>query len=137
MIKLRKLLCDSSKVKRRRRILLNMQMTFLAWVVEFLGFAFILLGIFIIGNNNNIVSFIIQIVSVLLMGILVPSTYLINNYSFKSLVLKNKSYLSIIDKLFPVPINQLNYADNNPNVQNENVAERRQNEAMPQVDVEN
>jgi hypothetical protein len=112
-------------------------MTFLAWVVEFLGFAFILLGIFIIGNNNNIVSFIIQIVSVLLMGILVPSTYLINNYSFKSLVLKNKSYLSIIDKLFPVPINQLNYADNNPNVQNENVAERRQNEAMPQVDVEN
>ena len=127
MIKLRKLLCDSSKVKRRRRILLSMQMTFLAWVVEFLGFVFILLGIFIIGKNNNIITFVIQTVTALLIFILVPSTYLINNSSFKSLVLKNKLYLSLIDKLFHVPINQPNSADHNPNLHNENVAERQQN----------
>jgi hypothetical protein len=114
-----------------------MQMTFLAWVVEFLGFVFILLGIFIIGKNNNIITFVIQTVTALLIFILVPSTYLINNSSFKSLVLKNKLYLSLIDKLFHVPINQPNSADHNPNLHNENVAERQQNEAMPQVYDEN
>ena len=134
MLKLRELLCDSSKVKRRRRIFLNMQMTFLAWVVEFFGFVVIVLGIFIIGKNNNIITFVIQNVTALLIFILVPGTYLINNSSFKSLVLQNRVYLNFIDKLFPIDSNQNNSADNNPNVEEEHVVERVKPEALAHVD---
>ena len=116
MIKLRKLLSESSKVKRRHRILLNMQMTFLAWVVEFVGFVVIVLFIFIVGKNNNIITFILQNVTALLIFILVPSTYLLNNCSFKNLVLKNTVYLNFIDYFFPANINQNTSALNNPNV---------------------
>ena len=123
MVKLRKLLSDPCKVKRRRRILLNMQFTILAWLVEFVGFLVIFLGIFIIGKNNSIITFCIQNVTALLIFILVPSSYLINNSRFKSFILNSALYIAFIDQFFPISLTQTNLIVNNENVENQNNVE--------------
>ena len=98
MKRLRKLLDKSSKVRRWQRNLLNMQMTILAWMAEFLGFFVIFLGSFILGHENVVVTLSLQILTTIIIFILCPSVYLMNSSKVKDMILENHYYITMINK---------------------------------------
>ena len=92
MVKLRKLLLDSAKVKRHRRNILTIHITVLAWMLEFIGFFIIILGTFILGHENNIVNFSLQTLTTSIYFIGLPCVFLINNTNFKRQVADSNWY---------------------------------------------
>ena len=58
--KLRKLLSDSSKDIRHRRHLIQIHVTILGWLTEFMGFVLIFLGSYILGHGDAVVTLILQ-----------------------------------------------------------------------------
>ena len=53
MVKLQKLLADSKKIRRRRRIFLNMHISFVAWLIESFGGVAGMLMIFLPHENRT------------------------------------------------------------------------------------
>ena len=102
MEKLKTMLNDNSKIKRRQRILLNIHITVLAWLVECTGYFFGLLNTFL-GHQNNITRGL-QVVVGAIYFVIVPSTYLVNNSNSKYIILQNKLYLALINKFLLLPI---------------------------------
>ena len=98
MFKLRKILDDSSKARRHRRINLNIQITFLSWIMEVLGFFFPFLGLFVLGHGNVLVNHLLQTITALFYFAIVPSMYLINSSDFKAYIVDSQFYLNL-DKL--------------------------------------
>ena len=101
MKNLKKLLSDPAKAKRGRRINLNIQITILSWLVEFLSFFIIFLGAYILGNKNSKVTLGMQTLTAFCYLIVVPSMYLLNTNKFKAVILESKiysafNYLSLI-----------------------------------------
>ena len=93
---LRNLLSESSKSRRRRRNLLNIQITMLAWLVEIFGFVVVFVGSFILGHNNNITTFLMQAITLLFYTVITPSMYLINGTEFKSIVVESNWYQAFL-----------------------------------------
>ena len=93
------MLNDNSKIYRRQRILLNIHITILAWLVECTGYLLGFISTFL-GHENNTTRGLQALIGVIYF-VLVPSTYLVNNSNSKSIILENKMYLSIINKFFP------------------------------------
>ena len=102
MIKLRKLLSDSSKARRHRRNLLNIQITVLAWIIEFLGISGFMIGSFIIGHTNTIATFILQTFSATFNFILLPGVLSISNTNFKAAIADSGWYQTLIEKISPM-----------------------------------
>jgi len=101
------LLSKSSKARRHRRNLLNIQITTLAWLVEFLGFYTFLIGSFVLGHTNTSVTFVLQILSAILNFILLPCIFLISSSQFKGMIVESNWYLALVDRFNPQPINEL------------------------------
>ena len=99
MIKLRKLLTTSSKALRHRRKILNVQITFLAWLTESLGFLVIFLGTFIFGHENNITNFFMQTITLIIYFVILPAIFLLNDYDVKSAIVVSIWYQKIL-KMF-------------------------------------
>ena len=95
MMRLKTLLSDSSKAKRNRRHTLNIQITFLAWLVEFFGFFLIVLGSFILGHENSIVTMVMQTLTMSLFMIILPCIVLLNSTSVKAGIVESRWYLSL------------------------------------------
>ena len=95
MAKLKQILDDSAKARRLNRIHLNIQITFLTWLVEFLGFLFVVLGSFIFGNNNIYLTFFLQMMTGLVYIIIIPSMYLLNSNDTKDLISESNFYITI------------------------------------------
>ena len=114
MVRLDKLLAEKSKIRRGRRILLNIHITFLAWIVELIGFIVGFIGL-LLQHKTNGPRFLRNITGVFYF-ILVPSTYLINSSNVKSLILDNKLYLTFINKFLPNSLIMLP-PDNNANIE--------------------
>ena len=106
MLKLHKLLTDSSKARRHLRRVLNIQITLLAWFVEFVGFFVFVLGSYLLGEKSSLTTFILQILSYALNFIIVPCIFLINNDQFKTHILESKWYQALIKKFSPLPTYQ-------------------------------
>ena len=106
MLKLHKLLSDSSKARRHLRRVLNIQITLLAWFVEFVGFFVFVLGSYLLGEKSSLTTFILQILSYALNFIIVPCIFLINNDQFKTHILESKWYQALIKKFSPLPTYQ-------------------------------
>ena len=98
MKQLKKLLSHSTKIKRRQRVLLNISITILAWVVEFLGFFLIFLGSFILGYDNAVVTLLLQIFSYTIYVIVCPCVLLANSYDMKNKISADKVYQSFINR---------------------------------------
>ena len=122
MKNLKKLLSDPAKAKRQRRINLNIQITILSWLVEFLSFFVIFLGTFILGNRNSKVTLAMQTLTAFFYFLVVPSMYLVNSNNFKTVVLESKIYL-VFSSLCCFPSNEESKEENEDT--NENT-ERRQ-----------
>ena len=104
MIKLRKILTESSKIRRRRRIYLNIHITIIAWLGEFLGGLFAVLMIFL--PHENGITRGLHLVNLALFATVVPCVYLMNSSDVKSAILDNKIYLTIVNRFSP-RINQI------------------------------
>ena len=105
MENLKKLLSKSSKIKRNRRVLLNIHVQVLAWLVEFLAgvIAIIVLFLPFAKLANTLASFFAS----LGYFVIVPSVYLLNNDESKSAILKNKWYLAFTRIFFSNTINKI------------------------------
>ena len=103
MLKLHKLLTDSSKARRHLRRVLNIQITLLAWFVEFVGFFVFVLGSYLLGEKSSLTTFILQILSYALNFIIVPCIFLINNDQFKANILESIWYQALIKRFSPLP----------------------------------
>ena len=96
MTAIRKLLSDSSKARRHRRRVLNIQITFLAWLIESIGVLIILLGIFILGHDSNILNFSMQALTMVVYFLLLPSVFLANDFDIKSKIAESDWYGTIL-----------------------------------------
>jgi hypothetical protein len=97
MVKLSKVLSSSSKSRRHRRNILNIQITILAWLVEFTGGFLIFLGSFILRHQNSIVTLSLQTFTFILYFVLVPSIFLINDPHFKGVIIESKWYATFLN----------------------------------------
>ena len=105
MYNLRKLLEKSSKIKRNRRLLLNLQISCIAWAIEVIGGLVGILVIFL--PFQNVSTRGRQIVSDALYFVILPSIYLTNSDETKSSILQNKLYLRFTDHFFYQTINNI------------------------------
>ena len=96
MKRLRKQLDESTKDRRHRRVLLNIQITTLTWLIEFLGFFCTVLGGFILGHENDTVTFILQSLSLIFFFIIQPCAIWINDSSLKGAILESEWYSSFL-----------------------------------------
>ena len=107
MVTLKNILTDSSKARRHRSNLLNIQITMLAWLTEFMGFFAFLLGSFLVGQRNKPILFLLQLLSASLNFIILPSIFLISNSQLKSNILDSNWYLAFIHRFSPQPSQEL------------------------------
>ena len=105
MVRLRNLLSDRGKARRNRRILLNMQVSFLAWLLEFIGGLIIVLMIFLPQENDMTRG--LNLLTGVFFLIIVPSAYLINGADVKSAIVDSKPYLAFINTFAPNSMNQI------------------------------
>ena len=97
MFTLRKLLTDDSKAKRHNGNLLNIHVTFLAWLTELFGFLIIFLGTFVLGHENNMVTYSMQTVTLVIYFNILPCVYLINELHFKTRMLESIWYTRFLN----------------------------------------
>ena len=98
MFDLRKLLSKGSKIKRNRRLLLNLQISCIAWATELIGGLVGALIVFL--PFENVSSRARQIVTDFVYFVILPTIYLTNSDENKSLILQNGMYLRINDLFF-------------------------------------
>ena len=93
------MLKESSIFRRHRRIMLNIHITFLAWITEFIGFFIIFLGTFVLGHENNLVNFSLQTVTIFVYFNLLPCVFLMNTPEFKDFVTESPIYEKFLQLL--------------------------------------
>ena len=112
MVRLHKLLDEKTQIRRGRRILLNMEITFFAWFAELFGSIVAGLSIFLLHETDKETS---KRSAGLIAGVIynwvVPAAYLINLSDVKLVILDSKLYINITNKFFP-HINQVAPIDN-------------------------
>ena len=118
MVRLRQLLADSSKARRHRRNILNIQITILAWLVEFFGFFTIFLGSFILGHQNSIITMSLQTLTDFLYFIILPCILLINDPDFKTNIVESSCYTKLLNLFHCQYTNQLDEDNDNSGVNN-------------------
>ena len=117
MEKLRTLLPENKKIRRRRRIFLNMNIHIIAWIIELFGnLSFVLM---IWGTQENWTTRGLEVVVGFIYSIAIPYTYLMNSSDIKKMVLDNWIYLAFINKFFP-HINQTVLSNNVDNEHSQN-----------------
>ena len=112
MITLRTLLTERKKLRRRRRIFLNIHITFVAWLMEFFGGLAGALMIFLPHENRTTRG--LQLITGFMYFIATPCAYLMNSSDVKSMILDNPIYLKFTNTFFP-HINQIVPVNNNHN----------------------
>ena len=92
MTRLRKILTDSSKEGRHRRKILNVLITFFAWLVESIGFLVIFLGTFLLGHENNFFNFFMQTLTLVIYFNILPYVFMMHNSNLKDNIIESKLY---------------------------------------------
>ena len=101
MFRLRKLMAESTKDRRNRCNILNIQIAILAWFVEFIGFLGIVIGSVILGHGDLLVTFSLQTFSMSIYFIILPYIYLINEQSnLKSTIADSNFYLKFTKRFY-------------------------------------
>ena len=103
MKSLRNLLTTSTRTVRNKRHLINIHVTILAWLVEFLGFFIVFLGHYIIGHN---MKFFVQVLELVCYCIVLPYVYMINDTKGKMKIAESKWYHWIL-RLFNSKMNDV------------------------------
>ena len=107
MFKMRKLLSDSSRTYRHRRNVLNILITMLAWLVEFIGGLTVFLGSFVFGHGNSVITLTLQTLSLVFYFDILPCTFLINEEEWKVTMLDSHWYtqfIKVFNSCLPNPL---------------------------------
>ena len=96
LMRLRELLSDKSKDERHRRNLISLHVTILHWIVEFSGFALILLGTFGLGHGSATITLILQTSTIFIFFNLLPMVFLVNDSDFKAEIAESTYYLQFL-----------------------------------------
>ena len=120
MFNLRKLLSKSSKIKRNRRLLLNLQISCIAWATELIGGLVGVLMVFL--PFENVSSRVRQIVTDFVYFVILPTIYLTNSDDNKSIILQNGIYLRINDLFFNQWVNKI-VPENEDDKETQNICE--------------
>ena len=86
------MLNTSSILHRHRRIMLNIHISFLAWMTEVSGFFLLFFGVYVVGHENNLVTYLMQTLTLIVYFNLLPSVLLMNTPEFKDLVSDSQVY---------------------------------------------
>ena len=114
MLKMRKSLSVSQKGIRHRRRMINIHVTFLAWIVELLSGLVFLIGTHVIGHENNIVNYSLNTISLFIEFVVLPSIFLINDSDLKAQMMETTWYNNFLNIFNWQYINQ-SEKDNDPN----------------------
>ena len=121
MKKLKKLLNPSTKIKRRHRTLLNISITILAWLVEFLAFFLVFLGSFILGYDSTTTTLFLQTFSFAIYFVICPSVFLMNSHETKTKIVENPIYQKMINRISCCnKVEERNYDDDSDDDRDEN-----------------
>ena len=134
MKQLRKLLTNSSKARRHRRKVLNVQVTFLAWLVESVGFIVVFLGTFVLGHESNVFNFFMQTLTLVIYMNILPAVLLLNDYDTKTSIADSHWYEKILNMF---NCNYTNSIDDNANDSRENSQMDDENERNGALKVDN
>ena len=99
MRKLKNLLSETNRAIRHQRNILNLLITMLAWLVELFGGLTLVLGAFVLGHGNHIVTLLLQTLSLLFYFVVLPSTFLFNVDEWKEAILESRWYPRFIKVL--------------------------------------
>ena len=97
MARLKKMLSDKQKKLRTRNNTLNLQITVLGWLVEVFGFMSTIVGVYILGHGNSIVTMILHTITMINYFIILPCSLLINSSDVKEYILDHKLYLDFLN----------------------------------------
>ena len=103
-MRLRNLLPDDSKYRRNRRILLNVQISFFVWILEFMLGCLGVLVFFVMPFNS---SRAVDIVCLVFYTIVVPGAYLINDPELKSKMVDSRFYILFTNTVAHNYMNQI------------------------------
>ena len=123
MWNLRKLLSESARAKRDRRNTLNIMITILAWLVEFIGGLLIVIGSFIFGHKNSTLTLSLQTLTMLFYFTIYPCTYLINDAKLKRKIADSYWYIALVNRFSCCHSNRVkpNTIENDGELENRNI----------------
>ena len=98
MKRLKKLLSESSKTRRNRNTALNLQITVLGWLVEVFGFLTCVIGVYVLGHENSIVTMTLHTLAMIIYTIFLPCSVLINSAEVKEYIAESPGYAKFISK---------------------------------------
>ena len=96
MRKLHKLLSDSAKERRHNLNVLNFQITFISWLVEFVTILLVVIAKLIIPGKSVIFNFMLDQVVTSVFGIILPLIFLINDSDIKENIVESKWYMAVL-----------------------------------------
>ena len=99
MRKIGKMLSEESIGIRHRRSMINIHITVIHWLTEFLAFLVIVLGSFVFGHGNAILTLCLQTTSNFFLFNLLPCILLINHSDVKGRIAESEYYIRIL-KMF-------------------------------------
>ena len=104
MWRLRNLLPDDSKLRRNRRRLFNVHISFFVWILEFiLGFLAVLVFFLMPFNASRVVD----IVCLVFYSNIVPGAYLLNDSDLKSVIVESRFYIRFANTVARDSMNQI------------------------------
>ena len=107
MTSLKKLLSTSSKIRRNRRKLLNLQIQVFAWLVELSSGLIFLIAISV--PMHTISTDAVALYMNFIYWVAIPGIYLMNNNDLKSWVTENHLYIEFTNRFFPSTINTIDF----------------------------
>ena len=107
MTNLKKLLSTSSKIRRNRRKLLNLQIQIFAWLVELSSGLIFLIAISV--PMHTISTDAVALYMNFIYWVAIPGIYLMNNNDLKSWVMENHLYIEFTNRFFPSTINTMDF----------------------------
>ena len=107
MTNLKKLLSNSSKIRRNRRKLLNLQIQVFAWLVELSSGLIFLIAISV--PMHTISTDAVALYMNFIYWVAIPGIYLMNNNDLKSWVTENHLYIEFTNRFFPSTINTIDF----------------------------
>ena len=78
MIAFRKSLKESAKIGRHRRNILNILLLIIAWLAETAGICTLIIGKFILRNENSLATLCLQLTTQSIYFVIVPAIYLVD-----------------------------------------------------------
>ena len=96
--RLKTLLTEKSKTRRNRNITLNLQIAVLGWLVEVFGFLTCVIGVYILGHGNSVVTMTLHTLAMTIYAIVLPCSILINSEEVKEYIFSSQWYSNFIDR---------------------------------------